>query len=129
MLTEPDIAWFAGFFEGEGSIRLSSHNNRNGRVYATPCIDICQVNVIPLEKARDIFPDSKIYGPYQYTSNRQPHFKWMVQGREKVEKIYKLIAPYLSERRVNQFQNTFLEHDSLVNRPKLKTGPKSKGVQ
>lgn len=121
-------AWFAGFFEGEGNIRLASKNVRYNtrwgpRVYAIPVLDICQVNIEPLEKAFKIFPFAKIYGPYQYSANKQPHYKFTISGREKCECVYTLIKGLLSKRRKEQFIKTFQDHDNLNNRPKFRTGP------
>lgn len=122
-----DHAWFAGFFEGEGNVRLSSRRTGNHqRAYGSPALDICQVNKEPLEKVLQLFPFGHLYGPYQYKSNRQPHYKFMITGRDRVELVYRIIFPLLSAKRRAQFRDTFAAHDKLVNRPRLKTGPKPK---
>lgn len=126
-MNKADIAWFAGFFEGEGCVRLGSQTHKkNGRDYGTPILDICQVNKEPLSKCVKIFPDSHLYGPYKYSNNRQPHYKFTVCGRDNIEGIFRLIKPYLSVKRCEQFSSTFIAHDKLQDRPRLKSGPKPK---
>lgn len=126
-MNDTDIAWFAGFFEGEGSVRLGSQSHKkNGRSYGTPIIDICQVNKEPLEKCLELFPTGHLYGPYQYSSNRQPHYRFALCGRGSIEALFKLIDPLLSTRRREQFITTLEKHAVLMDRPKLKMGPKPK---
>ena len=125
-MNRTDIAWFAGFFEGEGCVRLGSQFNRNGRAYGSPVIDICQVNKEPLDRCIKLFPHAHMYGPYQYKTNKQPHFKFTLLGRENVETVYNRIKEFLSLKRREQFELAFSSHDKLKDRAKLKTGPKTR---
>lgn len=126
-MKEIDAAWAAGFFEGEGCVRLASRNTnltRGGsRSYGSLYVDVCQVNREPLDRLQKI-AGGRVHGPYQFTSNRQPHFKWVIQQKDLVETFYKAIKPNLSQRRVEQFEKALSAFYELRNRPKLKTGPK-----
>jgi hypothetical protein len=85
-----DIAWAAGFLEGEGAF---VHAGRGIRVKAV------QVNEEPLHKLQRIF-GGKIYKQKIYGS-RQQSFLWVVNGRM-AEQVIKLIYDTLSARRQRQ---------------------------
>lgn len=114
-MTDIEAAWLAGFFEGEGNVRFGSITKRpDGRIYGSPVIDICQVNKEPLDKVAKLLPKGKIYGPYQYSSNKQPHYKFCLVGKQNVEEAFNFIEDFLSTRRKTQFLDTFEKYNQSV---------------
>ena len=44
MITEIDKAWLAGFWDGEGSITIFTHTEKNGRKKICPTINVTNTN-------------------------------------------------------------------------------------
>ena len=55
-----DLAWAAGFFDGEGNVSVKRHNN-----YTRANASIAQVDRRVLDKFVGIVGFGKVYGPYQ----------------------------------------------------------------
>ena len=90
-----DLAWLAGFFEGEGSFRQSD------RAYW----EITQSSLEPLERGFSIFPVGKIYGPYANKPGRQPYYRWVACKFEEVQAVVAATWPWLSRRRRDQYKS------------------------
>ena len=83
-----DISWAAGFFEGEGNIRLAIQRHLNGNDYGTLRLTMAQVFREPLDVFRNVFGEGSVTGPYgPYSNTRQPHYQYAVSGQ-----VAKLIA-------------------------------------
>jgi hypothetical protein len=92
---ETQIAWAAGFYEGEGSISLVG-----GRL----ALQIKNNDLEPLEHFRVATEAGKIYGPYSYRRgrmSRNPFWVWVAQGAAALAVTCSL-APMLSQRRLGQ---------------------------
>ena len=64
-----DIAWAAGFFEGEGHVNVQLRGNKS---YLA--ITIAQVDRRPLDKFMELF-GGRVNGPYgPYTTQKKPYF-------------------------------------------------------
>jgi hypothetical protein len=92
------IAWAAGFFEGEGTI--------------TRCGDSLHVRVSgtdlePLEFFQHALQLGGLYGPYTNTARdgyyRKPFWVWCARNDE-AKQALRLLLPWLSERRRNQLK-------------------------
>lgn len=59
MVNDTDIAWCAGFFDGEGCTHKTGP-------YALR-LTVVQSDRSVLEKFKAVFPDGKIYGPYNHS--------------------------------------------------------------
>lgn len=97
-LSRENIAWVAGLFEGEGSIRQSDR----------PYFEITQVDRESLDKAFSIFPFGRVYGPYNNKKGRQAYHRWIVCKFEHVQAIMAAIWPWLSNRRKAQFKAQYM---------------------
>lgn len=87
MVDEYELAWAAGFFDGEGSVHFAGASN------------LCYVSVgqkdrRPLQRFRDAVDVGNINGPY--SNARGSWYHWSVGGR-KAARVLKLLWPYLSE--------------------------------
>jgi len=91
--TELDVAWLAGFFEGEGTV--NRHDLR-----------IPQVQRWPLDRVRELFGGC-VGGPYNWTPTdggpRRDFYLWRVTGHLALE-ILNEIYPWLSPKRQAQAQ-------------------------
>lgn len=97
-----DIAWAAGFIEGEGSFQL------NGREEARwhPTVVACQVQREPLERLQRIFGGT-IYDyaakPRKHFKTTQPFSRWYLNGQRAVETMLTLYV-LMSPRRQGQIE-------------------------
>ncbi len=87
-----DIAWAAGFLEGEGCF-ASGKNVHKDRV---PSVTAAQVDIEPLEKLQRIL--GGYIRPGSPVKNQSPYWNWGVYGRQAVGVMY-TIYPLLSHRR------------------------------
>lgn len=84
-----DVAWAAGFFEGEGHINVQI---RGGKSYIAAVVS--QVYREPLDKLEKVF-GGKVRGPYgPYSGNRRPHYQWSAYGSSALNFLND-IMPYL----------------------------------
>jgi hypothetical protein len=94
MATPEDIAWAAGFFEGEGCIAII------GSQFG---ITLTNTDKWTIDRFDDLMPVGKIYGPYDNRQadgyRRKPFWRW-VAHREAAMDGVQLLSPWLSPRRL-----------------------------
>lgn len=96
-LNREELAWAAGFYEGEGCI--SSDKTLRPRIF------IHQVGREPLDKFRDVVGCGMVRGPYGPpvgSPNRQPIHSYELEGFTDVQALVAMIWSWLSERRQRQ---------------------------
>jgi hypothetical protein len=116
-----ELAWFGGFYEGEGSCRCQTRLGtkcKSGRLYPSSSLDLCQVNREPLDRIQRLFPFSTVYGPYK--TKGAPVFRWMVFSYEQVQAVAAAMWPWLSSLRKQQLKDVLIRHQQLVNRPRMR---------
>ena len=98
-----DIAYFAGLFEGEGSVRKPN----KATTWGAWQIAIAMTDKEPLERVSKIFGGT-VKGPYNHKAPEgkvyKPHYRWYLHGYRTVKEIYDLIKSFLSPRRISQFE-------------------------
>lgn len=78
---ELDIAWTAGFVDGEGHIKFFTAKSGVKAGYSRFVLDVSQVDRRPLDELARIF-GGKVYGPYApRTAKSRPYYKWIVHSR------------------------------------------------
>lgn len=84
-----DLAWAAGFFDGEGSIFIQN----KGKGITSLRITTSQVNPLPIAKFFELFGG---HTSYQTPKNKNwnPQWKWEQDSRSASETLEKLL-PYL----------------------------------
>lgn len=95
-MKKSDSAWAAGFFEGEGCVSCYTGTHR------FLIITITQADIEPLERFRDAF-GGNICGPYN-KPNRKTTWRLNLGGLVGVERAYAGMKPWLSKRRIKQFE-------------------------
>ena len=87
-MTETDIAWAAGFFDGEGCI-LPNYNRKGKTILR---VTVGQIYLPPLEHLKLLF------GGYLETQPRktplQTYYRWVVEYR-KAKAFLEAVKPYL----------------------------------
>lgn len=122
--TDPEVAWAAGFFDGEGSVFVTRKRNvkRTGREglvdVNTVGISVCQVDRRPLDRFRAVVGGPNVRGPYKpKTANSNEYYRWQAEGRPSVHRVLVILWPYLSEPKKEQARRVWAELATLQ-RPK-----------
>ena len=93
MKTE-DIAWMAGFFEGEGTIYVTGGNNPHGTPYPRLKASIAQNDKRPLEKIKELLGYGTLNGPYRVKLSTTGHYQ-LSFGDKQTLRFIELLRPYL----------------------------------
>jgi hypothetical protein len=115
---EHELAWAAGFFDGDGWAALSrQRGRRTGQPQAR--INQSSVDDVPevLLRFRDAVGVGRIGGP-KLEDGREPLYWWVASSRADVEKTGELIGPWLSSQKRAQFARAVGLH---VDRPPIDT--------
>lgn len=102
MRTREALAWAAGFFEGEGTVRRSLRQ---------PGISVCNTDLGSLERFRDAVGLGKIYGPYRYRNSTKPLYQYWACDFEGRQALAAMLWHWLSDRR--RAQLTFIMQREL----------------
>lgn len=88
--TVADIAWAAGFIDGEGCFTLAKSGRSSASAYwRAPLVSAGQKTLRPLEKLHSMF-GGKIYGP-----QKSGMWYWKLQNAEQVRTVVPILLPYL----------------------------------
>jgi hypothetical protein len=100
MPTDTEIAWAAGFFEGEGYFSAIPRQLKDGpRLY--PFVGINNTDYEMLARFHEIVGVGRIetrsvaYSPF----NAKPQWRWIAGKRHEAEHILQLFTPWLSTKR------------------------------
>lgn len=100
-----ELAWAAGFWDGEGSAWLTAPADRTTR-YPHARINQADVNGTPyvLERFQRALALGRIQGP-EIEEGREPLYRWVVSSRPDVARTYDLLRPWLGEVKALQFEH------------------------
>lgn len=102
------IAYFAGLFEGEGTIRTDRYYWYKGKKKERKThqikLRIQMTDLEPLMRAQSIM-GGRIQGPYHYKKeNHKKYWAYDIDGNKNVKMVCGLIWGYLSPRRQEQLK-------------------------
>lgn len=99
MTRKEELAWAAGFFEGEGCFFL--HKQRNGRIRrGTATLSNTDFDV--LKRFHTIIGVGKIYKVNMKNSKYKQAWQWRLSAREQFDYFASLVEPYLGKRRLEK---------------------------
>lgn len=85
-MNETDIAWAAGFFDGEGSVSIyPEKDKRKGNAYKNwrPCLQVSNTCDVSLRRLKDVFGGFGHIGVLQAATERHSQqFHYMVRRQE-----------------------------------------------
>lgn len=97
-----ELAWAAGFWDGEGNTAIIRNNLR---------MQTAQIEPTVLERLRDALGAGTVYGPYEpRRENSQPLWRFMLAGYDNVETAIGLMRPYLSQPKLLQADAALSQH-------------------
>lgn len=99
-LTAMQIAWAAGFIEGEGTLAWNGREGQRKPHHGTPAISVTQVQREPLDRLIRIFGGSepRLYKNPGTCNSRQPAWQWRLYGPAAAGAMMTLYA-FMSPRR------------------------------
>lgn len=104
-MKEFELAWAAGFFDGEGS---SGYYHQNQRISAC----VVQKDRRPLDRFLAAVGFGKIYMP---GANPNHCYRWQVTSTRGVKQLYDILKPFLSTPKIEQFESTLQQHRDRPN--------------
>jgi hypothetical protein len=87
-----ELAWAAGFFEGEGTIAMSGDRFT---------LQLKGTDLQPVDRFAKAVGCGDLYGPYRYDQIRKPFWVWSARGETALFAL-ELLAPWLSNRRLSR---------------------------
>lgn len=112
--TNCNLAWAAGFFDGEGYVGCVFRDKIKYKSTPRLILSIAQVDRIVLDKFAKIIGFGTITGPYKRKSiqskNQKDYYKYNLESFEYIQHIYCVLYNWLSPVKQNQFKNSFLKY-------------------
>lgn len=112
MPVKTEIAWAAGFFDGEGTVfvrhTLRHKGGTTGKYYPLTTVEIAatQTDRQPLDRFHRVVKVGAVHGPYKRSKKNKkkwkPYYRWETAGRPSVAKVLHLLWPYMSEPKQDQ---------------------------
>lgn len=102
---EIELAWAAGFWDGEGYSGLVRIKNKKAAM--RPIATVAQTDIRVLERFKNAVGLGQIRGPYQPSNpNASPSYQWSSGGTfTRLLKMYECLSPYLSDVKLNQMKD------------------------
>jgi len=100
---DTELAWAAGFFDGEGCVSVS-------RTLATaePVIQlsVSQVQREPLDRFAAAVGVGKVYGPYTKKSKprAKPCYQWSITGSD-ADAVFERLRPHLCAPKIEKYEH------------------------
>lgn len=128
MTLKTDIAWAAGFFDGEGTININYAGGYGSRRRKKEhsgtfihMIGATQVRRAPLDKLKTLFGGTVHYYEYgsrKSKSGRSAFHVWRLQGIDAILSALVLMLPYLTCKQAEaELMISYCEHMKTVGRP------------
>jgi hypothetical protein len=99
-----ELAWAAGFFDGEGSVYMRDSGNKN-KAYLYATVAISQNDTEVLERFRAAVGLGSITGPVSYKDKTLPMYQLRIGSYPEVVKVKELLWPFLSSKKKEQFDH------------------------
>ncbi len=114
MPSNTELAWAAGFFDGEGCVRFRKATKRDWP-YRQLTINISQTHTDVLKRFQAAVGCGSVTGPYkQKNPNAQPFYHFNTGSFVDGIKIFKLLKPYLSATKLAQFEAALSEASTYL---------------
>lgn len=104
---DTELAWSAGFLDGEGNFRFQKINRRSGYSQLQLHIQAQQVHREPLDRLQRAL-GGRVNGPYgPYQKNQQKTYSWNISGYDEAKRAIMALLPYLSPIKWDQAMNAW----------------------
>lgn len=97
-MKDTDLAWAAGFLDGEGCFYIYRGETR-GYESIRACVKANQaIHDLPIRRLHDMF-GGQFWERNQKTVNGKPVFEWQIQSIEDIKNALPLVIPYMIVKR------------------------------
>lgn len=109
-----ELAWAAGFFDGEGCV--AAYVRKDG--HRTLGAQVGQTDPRPLQRLRAVVREGRVYGPYARPDHPKwsSVWSWRVIGYPATTRVMTLLWPYLSEPKREQWARAIEKYGVPVSR-------------
>lgn len=124
-----ELAWAAGFVDGEGHFGLHKTKVRptDERGYASLELTAAQCDRQVLDRLQAALGLGTIGGPYtKKKENWRQSYLFYVNGFDKTKCAIELLMPWLSPVKKEQAERAIADYYEFNDRPRMKMGPKPK---
>lgn len=101
-MSEAELAWAAGFFDGEGYIGCVKHSRYKGMTYMRLSCTIAQIDRRVLDRFQAAVGVGIVRGPY--TNGKTTSFQYSTGSTKAIWQVWTLLKPYLSPVKSEQFE-------------------------
>ena len=125
-LNREELAWAAGFLDGEGYFGLHKSHGRptDKRAYYRPYISAAQCDRQVLDRLQACLQMGVVKGPYlRIKKNHNDAFLFYVCNFEKAQAAIALLWYWLSPVKRAQAKEALLDFKEICKRPRLRPGP------
>ena len=130
MLTEVEKAWLAGFWDGEGSITIFTHIEKNGRKKICPTINVTNTNDVVIAYVVDLL--DKMGTSFSILEKKTDNDRWKnaytvgTRNIQYIKTVLEALQPYLVCKKaqctlVLRYVNKKLEQRQDTQRPRYDT--------
>lgn len=120
-----ELAWAAGFFDGEGNthLRKPSKGTKTGTT-SVPMLSVGQAEPSTLQRFLGAVGIGAIDGPMRPRNNNRPLWTYRVHGFERTQAVVVRLWPYLSSPKRNQAKDVLIRY---LAQPNIRTGRCKRG--
>ncbi len=97
-LSQFDLGWLVGLFEGEGSI-IFSRSHRGKRSYLMTQVTITNTNIRLLNRAKNLCGYGKIFIHNLGNDKHRPAWTWRLTNQPDIACFLEMVLPHLIEKR------------------------------
>ena len=92
-----DLAWAAGYLDGEGCFLINSHTYKGRRVPGGPVVTVGSTQLPPLVRMHELFGGSIRLGRAK-SARHKPAYYWSIHG-DSQRAMLSLVEPFMVEKR------------------------------
>ena len=109
MSNDTELAWAAGFWDGEGNFNATLPKGNKAYILQAK---VTQIHRDTLERFQAAVGLGKIYGPYSTKSGVHPQFTLSIRGPAAVRALAETLWPYLCPHKQRQFSDAWTTWES-----------------
>lgn len=121
-----ELAWAAGFFDGEGNASFKRGKRgkgtvKEGHAYTSFYAKVTQKDPTLLYRFQKALGVGRVRGPYKNKGKKgrkaSSYYQFVVSSYPDVEKLFNLLGPWLGEKKLRQLGNVLGQYFDRKKRP------------
>ena len=118
-----ELAWAAGFFDGEGSV--GCYETENGSKFRSPRLNlqVCQTSPDVLIRFANAVGVGRVRGPYgPKAANSSPYWSYGTEAFQNVQQVVASLWPMLSQQKRDDIRRSFATYYVWAHRTECQEG-------